>query len=171
MAYMQAPKGCAMAVPGFFWLYQGALAGSGRPGGRSSSGLSTLEDDLRWLADNNLRAILTLTEEALPGEALRPFGFSSLHLPVRDLTAPTPEQLVRALEFIDHSQASGNGALVHCLMGQGRTGTVLAAYLTRAGYGSEDAIQRVRELCSGAIGTTEQERAIAAFARRRDWII
>jgi polymorphic toxin system DSP-PTPase phosphatase-like protein len=160
-----------MAVPGFFWLYHGALAGSGRPGGRSSAGLSTLEDDLRWLADNNLRAILTLTEEALPTEALRRFSFTSLHLPVRDFTAPTPEQFVRALEFIDHSQASGTGALVHCLMGQGRTGTILAAYLTRTGYSPGDAIQRVRELCPGAIGTSEQERAITAFARHRDWII
>lgn len=160
-----------MAVPGFFWLYQGILAGSGRPGGRSPSVLSTLEDDLRWLADNNLRAILTLTEEALPDESLRRFGFFSLHLPVRDLTAPAPEQFVRALEFIDHSQTSGTGTLVHCLMGQGRTGTILAAYLTRGGFSSVSAIQRVRELCPGAIGTPEQERAIATFAHRRDWII
>jgi protein-tyrosine phosphatase len=160
-----------MAVPGFFWLYHGALAGSGRPGGRSPDAQSILESDLRWLADNNLRAILTLTEEALPDEALRHFGFSALHLPVRDLTAPAPDQFLRALEFIDQNLSRGTGTLVHCLMGQGRTGTILAAYLTREGLSPTDAVQRLRELCPGAIGTPEQERAIAAFAHRRDWIV
>lgn len=160
-----------MAIPRFYWLYRGALAGSARPGGRTPGVASTLYGDLRWLADNNLRAILTLTEEPLPDEAIRRFGLSALHLPVRDLTAPAPEQFARALEFIDQSQASGIGALVHCLEGQGRTGTILAAYLIRAGLSPAESIQRIRDLCPGSIGTLEQERAIAAFAHRRDWII
>lgn len=160
-----------MAIPGFFWLYHGALAGSGRPGSSLADGAFVLDNDLRWLANNNLRAILTLTEEPLPAEELHRFGLSALHLPVRDLSAPAPEQFWRALEFIDQSHASGAGVLVHCLVGQGRTGTILAAYLTRAGLSPANAIQRIRDLCPGAIGTPEQERAIAAFARRRDWII
>lgn len=160
-----------MAVPGFYWLYHGTLAGSGRPGSHSPAMASSLEEDLRWLADNNLRAILTLTEDALPAEVLRRFGLSAIHLPVRDLTAPAPDQFIRALEFIDQSQADGRGALVHCLRGQGRTGTILAAYLARAGLNATDAIQRIRAICPGAIGTPEQERAIATFVHRRDWII
>lgn len=160
-----------MSVSGFYWLYDGALAGSGRPGGRAPGVVTALDDDLRWLADNNLRGILTLTEEPLPMEALHRFGLSALHLPVRDLTAPTPDQFDRALEFIDQTQASGTGALVHCLVGQGRTGTILAAYLTRAGLSPTDAIQRIRALRPGSIESSEQERAIIAFARRRDWII
>jgi atypical dual specificity phosphatase len=167
-----AERNNEMGLPGFYWLYYGALAGSGRPGGRSSSELaSSFDDDLRWLAENNLRAILTLTEEPLPSETIRRFGLSTLHLPVRDLTAPTPEQFTRALEFIDQNQARGSGALVHCLMGQGRTGTILAAYLTRTGVSPENAIQRIRDICPGSIGTPEQERAVHAFAHRRDWVI
>ena len=160
-----------MAVPGFYWLYNGALAGSGRPGGHPFGLVTVLDDDLRWLANNNLRAILTLTEEPLPDEALRRFGLSTLHLPVPDLTAPTSDQFSRALEFIDQAQASGIGALVHCLVGQGRTGTILAAYLVRAGFSPADAIQRIRALRPGSIESSEQERAIVAFARRRDWIV
>ncbi len=155
-----------MAVSGFYWLYDGALAGSGRPGV-----VSALDDDLRWLTDNNLRGILTLTEEPLPEEALRRFGLSALHLPVPDFTAPTPDQFDRALEFIDQTQSSGTGALVHCFAGQGRTGTILAAYLTRAGLSPMDAIQRIRALRPGSIESSEQKRAIVAFALRRDWIV
>ncbi len=160
-----------MAIPGFFWLFHGALAGSGRPGGRQSRVALALDDDLRWLAQNKLRSILTLTEEPLPEESLRRFGLSALHLPVRDLAAPAPDQFIRALEFIDQSRVNGDGVLVHCLVGQGRTGTILAAYLTRAGLPPLEAIQRIRALCPGAIGTPEQERAIEAFAHRRDWIV
>jgi atypical dual specificity phosphatase len=56
-------------------------------------------------------------------------------------------------------------------MGQGRTGTVLAAYLIRTGASAEEALARVRAACPGAVGTAEQERALAAYARRRDWIV
>lgn len=161
-----------MSVPGFFWLYRDTLAGSGRPGGhRSSNATYALDDDLRWLVDRNVRAILTLTESPLPEDALSRFGITSLHLPVPDLTPPTPDQFTRALEFIDSGLARGTPTLVHCLMGQGRTGTVLAAYLVRSGLTPESAIQRIRALCPGAIEAPEQERAIEALARRRDWIV
>jgi protein-tyrosine phosphatase len=56
-------------------------------------------------------------------------------------------------------------------MGQGRTGTVLAAYLIRGGLGPAAAIDQIRRLCPGAIGVPEQERALAAFAARGDWLL
>jgi atypical dual specificity phosphatase len=157
-------------VHGYYWLFPDSLAGGRRPGGPGRDN-STLDADLRWLAQLNLRAILTLTEDPLPPEALERAGLTALHLPVRDLTAPTAEQLVRALDFIDQSQASGSAVYVHCLMGQGRTGTVLAAYLVRAGFSPDAAIQRIRDLQPGSIEMPEQERAVTVFARRRDWVI
>ena len=60
---------------------------------------------------------------------------------------------------------------VHCLMGQGRTGSILAAYLIRAGATPEDALARLRAVCPGAVENPTQERALQEFARRRDWII
>ena len=56
-------------------------------------------------------------------------------------------------------------------MGQGRTGTVLAAYLIRGGLSADDALAEVRAICPGAISSAEQEAALHAFAARRDWII
>ena len=60
---------------------------------------------------------------------------------------------------------------VHCRMGQGRSGTVLAAYLIRGGLGADAAIAELRRVCPGAIGSRDQEAALAAFAGRRDWLL
>jgi atypical dual specificity phosphatase len=77
---------------------------------------------------------------------------------------------VRALEFIDEQHANGRAAAVHCLMGQGRTGTVLAAYLIRNGASPAEALRAVRAVCPGAVEAPSQEGALYAFAERRDWI-
>jgi atypical dual specificity phosphatase len=156
----------------YYWLFRDSLAGGSRPGGRGRDvNRELLDSDLRALAQMNLRTILTLTEDPLPAEALKSAGVTALHLPVRDMTAPTPEQLLTAVEFIDRSMANGAAVYVHCLVGQGRTGTTLAAYLVRKGFSSESAIERIRALQPGSIVNPEQERAVAYFARSRDWIV
>jgi atypical dual specificity phosphatase len=156
---------------GYYWLFPEIIAGGSLPGGREQSSRSEIDSDLRALANLNLRAILTLTENPLPIEALERAGVTSLHLPVPDMTAPTPEQLVTALDYIDRRLAQGSSVYVHCLMGQGRTGTVLAAYLVRAGFSPATAIERIRALRPGSLVVEAQERAIADFARERYWIL
>ncbi|HEY7835148.1 MAG TPA: dual specificity protein phosphatase family protein [Ktedonobacterales bacterium] len=166
---------------GFYWIIEEALAGSGQPGWRGrGQGLGApaphaaqpndLDEDLAWLRGRGIGAILSLTETPLPEEALARQGFVSRHVPVRDMTAPAPEQLEEALEFIDQQRARGRRVLVHCLVGQGRTGTVLAAYLIRAGMAPEAALAHLRSVCPDAVSSGEQQRALAAFAERRDWI-
>lgn len=166
----------------FYWLTEQALAGCSRPGGIERRGLQApdgtlrpevagvLEADLAWLKDQGIGALLSMTELPLPEEALARYELKSLHLPVEDMTAPTPEQLMQALEFIDWQRAHGRSVAVHCLMGQGRTGTVLAAYLIRSGSSPEEALKALRALCPGAVENPVQERALQAFAERRDWI-
>ncbi len=173
----------------FYWLIEGALAGCGRPGGldgrerggyrRDGAGSPeererarrALDADLSWLKEHGIGAVLSLTETPLADGAIERHGLDGLHLPVDDLTAPTPEQLDRALAFIDAQRAHGRRVAVHCLMGQGRTGTVLAAYLVRGGATTEAALREVRSVCPGAVGSPEQERALRAFEGRRDWIV
>ena len=87
-----------------------------------------------------------------------------------DLTAPSPDQF-DALGFIDEHRARDRAIVVHCKMGQGRTATVLAAHLIRHGTPLEEALRELRALCPGAVGSPEQERALVAFAARRDWLI
>lgn len=164
-----------MAISGFYWLIQGALAGCSRPGGRSdrrgAPEANSLDDDLDWLRERGIGALLSLTETPLPPDALERHGLIGLHIPVDDLTAPALEQLEHALTFIDRQLREGRAVAVHCLMGQGRTGTVLAAYYIRAGHTVPEALAELRAICPGAVGSPEQERALYAFARRRDWIV
>lgn len=162
-----------MAITGFFWLIEDTLAGCSRPGGRSLSTTDplALDADLVWLHDQGIGAILSLTETALPAAILARHELAYLHLPVPDLSAPSPAQLDRALTFIDRQRIAGHPVVVHCLMGQGRTGTVLAAYLIRAGATPERAFAELRGLCPGAIGSPSQERALHTYYQRREWII
>jgi atypical dual specificity phosphatase len=167
-------------MDGFYWLIEDALAGSGLPGYRgrrakvpldSTVRTADLEADLAWLRGHGIGAILTLTETPLPEATAAGYGFVTLHLPVRDMTAPSPEQFDAALDFIDRQRASGRRVLVHCLVGQGRTGAILAAYLIRAGMSPADAIAHLRVVCPDAVQSGEQQRALSAFAQRRDWIV
>lgn len=61
------------------------------------------------------------------------------------------------------SQAVG----VHCALGFGRTGTMLACYLVKErGLAAGDAIAEIRRLRPGSIETYEQEKAVFQFYQR-----
>jgi atypical dual specificity phosphatase len=161
----------------FYWLIENTIAGCARPGGqeRSGNGASAagaeLESDLAWLRQQGIEAVLSLTETPLPEEALNRVELEALHLPVPDMTAPLPEQFARALDFIDLQRSQGRAVAVHCLVGQGRTATILAAVLIRSGMSPEEAIAHLRTICPGAIGSPQQEQALHAFAERRHWVV
>ncbi len=161
-----------------YWLIDGVLAGCSLPGGANrqrgtsvTTDTTMLEQDLEQLRAMGVGAILSLTEAPLDEVVLARAGMASLHLPVPDLHAPTPDQFLIALEFIDRQRADGRAIAIHCLMGQGRTGTILAAYLIRNGATAHDAIAKIRALCDGAISAAEQEHALERFAARQDWFI
>ncbi len=163
---------------GFYWLIEGALAGSGRPGGwrRGAAAddpalLAALDADLAALRHRGIEAVLTLTETPLAEGALERHGLAGLHLPIDDLHAPTPEQFLQGLAFIDRQRALGRTVVVHCLVGQGRTGSILAAYLIRGGLHAPAALRQLRAVCPGAVENRDQEQALADFAARRDWLV
>jgi atypical dual specificity phosphatase len=154
-------------VQSFSWLIEGVVAGSGMPGrlfihsaGYTAHPLEKLEHDLRFLRENRVRAILSLTEQPLPPEPLQAQGFDCLHVPVPDMTAPRMEEVERAMIFLDRAARRSMPALVHCLIGRGRTGTILACYLVRRGSGAAEAIRRVRDRRPGSIETHDQELAV-----------
>ncbi len=165
----------------FYWLIEDRLAGCSRPGSsgggrvgradeRGDERSGAVDADLVSLRERGITALLSLTETPLPAGALAAAGITCCHVPIPDMTAPTPEQFEQALAFVDRQVALGRRVAVHCLVGEGRTATVLAAYLIRAGRAPEAAIRELRALRAGAISSPEQERALHAYATRRDWI-
>ncbi len=164
----------------FYWVIDGVLAGCSLPGGSARGRQAgppaeemraALARDLAALRRHGIRAVLTLTETPLTDTVLAASDMVGLHLPVPDLHAPTPDQLNRAIAFIDQQSAQGHPTAVHCLMGQGRTGTVLAAYLIRNGLPVAEALAEIRRRCDGAISAAEQEDALRIFASRKAWIV
>jgi len=142
---------------GFSWIDQPHLAALARPYGL---------EDLTWLRSQGLQLLVSLTEMPLRSDWINEAGLLSIHIPIEDMHAPTPEQLDAAVSAIRRAREKGMGLAVHCAAGLGRTGTVLAAYLVSEGLSAREAIARVRELRPGSIETAEQEAAIEEYALR-----
>ena len=150
----------------FYWVSEGFLAGSSHPGASGDLGA-----DLGFLRDRGISAILTLTETELDPWAIDRAQMASLHLPIFDMTAPQPSQFLEALAFIDDQQASARATVVHCLAGQGRTGSILAAWLIRQGATAQEALAAIRLRCPGAVENDDQEAALERFANSQMWLV
>ncbi|HOX38787.1 MAG TPA: dual specificity protein phosphatase 23 [Candidatus Brocadiia bacterium] len=146
-------------IPNFGWLLDNRLAGMSRPG----KGVN----DLEFLRDQAISAIVSLTETPLSKTLLDEFAFHYLHLPIPDFEAPSQEQIDAFVAFVDEALSRNEKVAVHCAAGYGRTGTMLACYLVYAGSEADDAINEVRARRPGSIETSRQEDAIRAFAARR----
>jgi atypical dual specificity phosphatase len=140
------------------WLDDGHVAACRYPGD---------ERALRDLADAGVRLIVNLHARAHPPEQLARLNVRELHLPVADFTPPSAEQLETGVAAIREAVASGHSVAVHCGGGIGRTGTLVACYLTGGGLSADEAIAEVRRLRPGSVETPAQEAAVRAFAERR----
>ncbi|EHH50422.1 hypothetical protein EGM_01252, partial [Macaca fascicularis] len=78
-----------------------------------------------------------------------------------------PDQIDRFVQIVDEANARGEAVGVHCALGFGRTGTMLACYLVKErGLAAGDAIAEIRRLRPGSIETYEQEKAVFQFYQR-----
>jgi atypical dual specificity phosphatase len=135
----------------FSWIIENEIAGMSRP----------REGAFEALRAIGVRGLVSLTIDSVASED--DHDIARLHVPVGDFTPPTMKQMETILDFIRNNRP----AAVHCLVGHGRTGTVLASYLVaEQGYEPGKAIERVRELRPGSLETVEQEVFVFQVAEK-----
>lgn len=140
----------------FSWVFPRTVAGSGFP---------TTREEFDWLIQQGVRCVVTMTEEKLPREWTGDISY--LHVPTPDMTAPTPDQIDTAVDFIHDNTESGRPAMVHCAAGLGRAGTILACYLIKHhSRTAREAIGEIRRLRPGSIQSDIQELAISLYHKR-----
>ena len=125
----------------------------------------------RWLSDCEAReavrqgvtAVLDLSDAFSEPKPFRQVAYR--HLPVLDLTAPTPAQLAEAATFID-AHATQGIVYVHCKIGYSRSAAAVGAWLLATGRATSvvDAIAQLRTSRPSIVIRQEVRDALCAFA-------
>ncbi len=102
-------------------------------------------------------------------DAVAVHGIEHHRLPVRDGSAPEPEQLADVLALMDALRdrlLAGRTVVLHCRVGQGRSGMLAALLVASLWALPVEAIARVRRAQPRAVETVQQEHYVfdTAFA-------
>ena len=124
--------------------------------------------EMRALRNAGIELVVNLTSKPGATAMARACGMEGVMLPVADLTAPSQAPIGRPVREVAPYSREGKAVAVHCMGGRGRSGTMAACYLVKAGMDPWEAIAEVRRRRPGAIEIAEQEAAIVQFADSRD---
>ena len=144
---------------GFSWVVSDQLAGMPLPGAAR-----TLDYDIGFLEGEGIDLLVSLTEQPADPVVLAAHGIDALHIPVKDFTAPTLEQMNIFVNAVKTRNADEQAVGIHCTAGLGRSGTMLAAYFVSQGMTAQEALAEIRRLRPGSVETAAQEQSIAAYA-------
>ncbi|AIU70879.1 protein tyrosine phosphatase [Thermococcus eurythermalis] len=93
-------------------------------------------------------------------------GVEVLHSPVRDFSAPSVEQLLEILRWIEGKVTEGKKVLIHCMGGLGRSGTVAVAWVMYSKrLPLREALKRVRGVRPGAVEVWDQMEVLKELER------
>ena len=146
----------------FSYLITGVLAGANMPRGK---------EDLEYLVEQGIKILVTAMEDSLDVQMVEAVGLEYHYIPILPYGTPSLQQISAFVELVNRNRQKNRPVAVHCYMGWGRTGTLLAAYLVNEGMSASDAIDEVRKKRPGSIETGGQEQVLfileQALAARR----
>jgi hypothetical protein len=87
------------------------------------------------------------------------------NLPTPDLHAPTQEDLIKGVAFIENEIKNGGKVYIHCRQGEGRGPTMAIAYLISTGLTYEDSFALVKKVRTFIRPTKKQIEALYQFER------
>jgi dual specificity MAP kinase phosphatase len=115
------------------------------------------------LQRRGVTAVLNMRDEFDDAEAgIAPANY--LYLPTIDDTPPTIAQLSQGVRFIQAEIAAGGKVYVHCMLGVGRSATMVAAYLVATGMTPTAAWKTIRRHRPFIQPTLGQQARLAEFA-------
>jgi len=137
-----------------------------------------LRSDLDVIAAWGARALVTLMEThelvqlGVPdiGAQTESLGMAWYHLPIKDASTPSSafeETWETAGAALRRILGNGEGIVIHCRGGLGRTGIIAARLLIELGGDPDWALQRVRAARPKAVETREQEAYVLHESLRR----
>lgn len=139
----------------FSWVIEGLLSGSGIP---------KSENEMNWVKENGVKAVLTLIKDPLPQPWIS--GLDYRHVPIIDKSAPSMNEIEQGVDFVDMCLKDKRPIMVHCVHGKGRTGTILVAYMIKIkGLDADSAIQKIQQMRPGSMEDVSQEMAIRRYEK------
>jgi protein-tyrosine phosphatase/membrane-associated phospholipid phosphatase len=125
--------------------------------------------EARSLVQRGVTAVLDLTCELDEASAFLVSTVRYLNIQILDLTAPTQEQLERAVEFIKNESARGH-VYVHCKAGYSRTAAILGPYLLAVARArsADEAMQMLRRSRPKMVIRREAEHVIRKAMKRKE---
>jgi len=143
---------------GEWWIDEPRLLGSSNPD----------DERLHCLHQRGFSVLVSLLVESeqkpnYSEQTLAELGFVKYRIPIGDYAVPTLDQILAFVRLISDPIEPGH-ILVHCQGGNGRTGTMAAAYWVSKGCSPVEAIARVRLANPLAVETVEQEEVLDAYS-------
>jgi protein-tyrosine phosphatase len=147
-----------------YWVIANRLLAGEIPAARSEE---ESRMKLSSLVNANVNVIINLMEEDERNYRNEPFFDYSAHLkpenvvmhrmPIRDLSIPSKEHMLRILDVIDEALNNNKVVYVHCWGGVGRTGTVIGCYLMRHGMANNANVIETIEYLKRTTSIAERE--------------